>query len=339
MLNKALEQPLQVGRYRLRFRALTSIHLPDYAGSMLRGAFGHALMLLSGLEKEDIKARNSAYLYSPYAAVFEPVVNNGVGLLASIKEVAVPYVIEAPAHGSQSYQVGEILEFDMVLFGQALSHLSVIILAWRRALLHGLGREKNQKAELVEVLHCNPDNRSELATIYSEERPILQPHNTQISIPEFTGAQNVHLKFNTALRLQVNGKIAGLDELSPALLLRNIVRRVSFILQLQQPETPLNLEVEQLNLLADSVGGDKDLHLKRWTRRSNRQQHIMELNGWVGHWLLQGVSAELLPFVWLGQYLHVGKNTSFGLGGYEISQREWMKVKQVSHIGNKLQKA
>ncbi|MFY9180150.1 MAG: CRISPR system precrRNA processing endoribonuclease RAMP protein Cas6 [Venatoribacter sp.] len=318
MLVEALEQPLLIARYRFRFRALTSIRLPDYAGSMLRGAFGHALMLLSGIEKSDIEQRNQTFLYSPYAAVFEPVVNNGVGLLASIKDVAVPYIIEAPSEGAQSYQAGDVLEFDMVLFGQALAHLSVIILAWRRALLHGLGRNKDQKAELVEVLHCAVGDSAEMKTVYSEERPILAPHNTQLFCPNFNETQNLCLHFYTGLRIKKDKKIVDASELTPALLLRNIVRRVSFVLQLQQPDTPLTLDINGLNALADSVHGEHNLQYKRWKRHSSRQQASMDLNGWIGDWPLFNVSAELMPFVWLGQFLHVGKNTSFGLGGYEM---------------------
>ena len=32
-----------IARYRLEWRASTPVQIPDYAGSMLRGAFGHAL--------------------------------------------------------------------------------------------------------------------------------------------------------------------------------------------------------------------------------------------------------------------------------------------------------
>lgn len=41
-----------VARYRFEFKVRQTIRLPDYAGSMLRGAFGHALRQLS-LEIEE----------------------------------------------------------------------------------------------------------------------------------------------------------------------------------------------------------------------------------------------------------------------------------------------
>lgn len=323
---------LPLARYKLRFRVDSELRLPSYSGSTLRGAFGHALMLLSGLEKSDIQQKNSAYVYSAYAAVFEPLASNGVGLLASVSDRPVPYIIEAPVGGAKHYAVGELLEFDIVLIGAALQHLGTIVLAWRRALMNGLGRNKAGKAELIEMLHCTQDGQT---SVYSEAHPILKPHNYTLNIPSYHQPQTLHLVFNTALRLQRKGKIVGLDELIPGLLLRNLIRRVSFYWQLLNPKKPLELDVQYLNSLADEVQGIKHLSLKKWRRYSSRQNNFMELNGWQGHWLLQQVPSELLPFVWLGQFLHVGKNTSFGLGGYEISSEPWAEFEIKNLIESK----
>ncbi len=45
----------------------------------------------------------------------------------------------------------------------------------------------------------------------------------------------------------------------------------------------------------------------------------MTLGGAVGHWTLEGDLAPLLPWLWLGQWLHVGKNATMGMGGYHLS--------------------
>ena len=51
------ENPMPVhsfplARYRFEFQATRPIRLPDYAGSMLRGAFGHALRKLACMTKQ-----------------------------------------------------------------------------------------------------------------------------------------------------------------------------------------------------------------------------------------------------------------------------------------------
>jgi hypothetical protein len=44
----------------------------------------------------------------------------------------------------------------------------------------------------------------------------------------------------------------------------------------------------------------------------------MTLGGVVGEWRMLGELDELLPWFWLGQYLHVGKNATMGMGGYSL---------------------
>jgi len=47
----------------------------------------------------------------------------------------------------------------------------------------------------------------------------------------------------------------------------------------------------------------------------------MKLGGFVGNITFEGDLKEFLPFVKLGEYIHIGKQTSFGLGKYEIVGR------------------
>lgn len=47
----------------------------------------------------------------------------------------------------------------------------------------------------------------------------------------------------------------------------------------------------------------------------------MTLGGVLGTWALRGDAdtlAQIYPWLWLGQWLHVGKNASMGLGGYTL---------------------
>jgi CRISPR/Cas system endoribonuclease Cas6 (RAMP superfamily) len=48
----------------------------------------------------------------------------------------------------------------------------------------------------------------------------------------------------------------------------------------------------------------------------------MTLGGVVGAWTLAGDPddiKELLPWFWLGQWLHAGKNATMGMGAYTLS--------------------
>lgn len=314
---------IHLARYHLRFRVTEPMRLPEYAGSALRGVFGRALMQLCGLHIRDVKEKTPLFLHSPYAEVFEPQADpSAPGILASLPDVPPLYVVEAPLDGRLHLEEGDWLEFSMVLVGQALEHLPLIILAWRRALLMGVGQAHAGKAELVSVEHEQADAARHC--IYSEDRPLVQQHDTCLQLPEFTAPADVHLHLQTPLRLQHKGRVLGAAAVTPAILLRQLIRRISIYWQMQRDGAIPGETIGYLNQLADSVGSnEKRLSFKQWARFSARQQQQMQMNGVVGHWLLRDVSPQMQQLLWLGQYLHVGKGTAFGLGGYVISPQPW----------------
>lgn len=305
---------MHLARYRFSFRVTEDLWLPAYAGSALRGVFGHALMQLSGLQKRDIAERNPLYQYSPYAAVFEPDSISSAGIAAKLGDTPVPYIIEAPTGQDRHYQEGKLFSFDMVLIGSALEHLAIIILAWRRAMLRGIGKNNQGKAELTQV-QCRTDQDK---VIYSEYCPLVQSHHTCLEAPLYTQASDVSITISTPLRLQQQGKILNSREFTPAIFLKHLLRRVLIYLQQQQPELHTHNMAIELNTLTEQVQGIHRLKPQKWQRYSNRQRQQINLDGLVGTVELQQVPAELLPYLYFGQFLHLGKNTSFGLGNYQL---------------------
>jgi len=62
----------------------------------------------------------------------------------------------------------------------------------------------------------------------------------------------------------------------------------------------------------------ENLHWFDWERYSNRQEIRMKMGGFTGAITFEGDFEKFLPFLLLGEHIHVGKGTSFGLGKYEI---------------------
>jgi CRISPR/Cas system endoribonuclease Cas6 (RAMP superfamily) len=83
----------------------------------------------------------------------------------------------------------------------------------------------------------------------------------------------------------------------------------------------LNLDFKGLIESSKNITVEKEnLSWFDWERYSNRQETKMKMGGFMGSITFEGDLEEFLPFVQLGEYVHVGKGTSFGLGKYQIKE-------------------
>ncbi|MBC8232906.1 CRISPR system precrRNA processing endoribonuclease RAMP protein Cas6, partial [bacterium] len=62
------------------------------------------------------------------------------------------------------------------------------------------------------------------------------------------------------------------------------------------------------------------LNWKTWWRYSGRQKQRMNWGGLVGELDFVGELSEFLPYIRLGEYVHVGKSATFGLGQYQLKR-------------------
>ncbi len=309
-----------LARYRLEWRAISPIRLPDYAGSMLRGAFGHALRQLACMTKQKECGGCPLLSSCPYPALFAPP-PPPAHALQKFSQIPVPYIIEPPAWGARQVNPGETFFFHHVLIGRALPELPLIILAWRRALARGVGAGDGT-AELVRVVHCGATGEAE---IHRPDSGTLIPHPQEITFR--TAAINDvadderTLHFHTPLRLQKNGHALSPEKLDARTLLMALVRRANLLAEFHGNGVLID---DFASLLAASAGIQDNKHLvwRDWTRFSSRQQQKMALGGVVGDWTLSGPIAPFLPFLQLGEWIHAGKEAAFGLGHYTLDKPE-----------------
>lgn len=306
-----LRAPFPVARYRLAFVTERPIRLPEYAGSALRGAFGHALRHSACVTGARDCADCALYRRCAYPAIFDspPPLDYARRTLTHVPH---PFVVEPPPWGDCNYASGSGFGFDLVLIGPALKQLPLVLLAWRLALQTGLGPQQGS-ARLQQVF---VDDDAE--PVLSNPAGPLRPHAQALSLP---GAQDapaaVTLVFDTPLRLQSNGRALGLAELTPRELLMALLRRVAQLVELQLGGR-LDVDFSALKAQAARITGVPDLAWRDWTRHSSRQQQHMVLGGAVGRWTLRGDLAPFWPLLHLGQWLHIGKNATFGLGRYRL---------------------
>ena len=291
-----MSAPLPLTRLHLTARADAPLHLPPYAGSMLRGAFGHALLALSPLPHADGKPC-ALHTTCPYCQVFAtpPLPAHS---LQKFSQMPQPYVIEPPSGGTQRLQAGQTFHFGLVLIGQAIAHQPAITLAWERALRTGLGGQNDQRSR---------------CTLLDVQRGSAPP-------PAPALGQHATLHLLTPLRLQYQGKPSRQHNITARNLLVTLARRYQLLQDIHLGAAAPQQDFATLTAQAEAVQiAHTDLRWFDWGRYSQRQQQEMKLGGLLGSLQLHGNLTPFAELLHLGQWLHVGKNTSFGLGGYRLA--------------------
>jgi hypothetical protein len=305
---------LPVARYRFSFRMEDDLRLPEYSGSLLRGNFGAALRRTACMTGLPECAPCPLYRTCPYPAIFETPAPEAHSL-QRFSQVPNPYVVEPPPIGTRHVPAGEILSFAMVLVGRALDQVPLIVYALQRVFSSGIGRLR-VKGSLVDIALEGPDGAE---PVWDGERSSLGTHERKLSIPFLPEIDAVTLKIVTPLRLQNQGHRVPLDRLQPRTLFAALLRRTSLLFELHAALPGRAGDARRLAAAAASLVDERRLQWKDWTRFSSRQDQEMTLGGVIGEWTLSGDLGDLLPWFWLGQWLHVGKNATMGMGKYTLA--------------------
>lgn len=126
----------------------------------------------------------------------------------------------------------------------------------------------------------------------------------------------ITISLRTPLRIRFDGQITQSFEFH--VLLRNLLRRVSSLSYFHCGQK-LDMDFRGLIEKAATVKQTQsDTRWYDWKRYSTRQEAWMSLGGIVGSVLYEGDLSDFMTLLRLGEYVHVGKGTSFGLGKYEI---------------------
>ncbi len=318
-----LSTTVPVARFRFNARWLDDVGLPDYAGSLLRGQFGAALRQLACMTRQPSCMGCPLQWTCPYPRIFEAPAPSAHSL-QHFSNIPNAYVMEPPALDQATQRLaGEMLSFDMVLIGKALEQWPLVLLAWQRALAKGLTSSRS-RAELLRVDWLDAQHSAH--PIWQHDAPNAVP-STPVSMlsltlpaPEATLA-SLTLNFQTPLRLQHQGQPLAAAQLTPRALLAALARRVALVLEFHAGQSHWGQAVPEVVRLAERLQEQRDLHWHDWTRYSSRQQQTMTLGGVLGRWHLQADTPTLKalwPWLWLGQWLHIGKNATMGMGAYTL---------------------
>jgi hypothetical protein len=307
---------LRVERLRFRFVADETMRLPAYSGSAWRGVLGRALRQSVCVTRQPRCAGCLLLTHCVYSTFFEsPPASPATA--KRYNALPHPFVLEPQIDGRRELQAGAELQLGMTLVGPAGDLKPYLIHALQRAGEYGLDRQRG-RLTLIGVEQELSLGSGDWQGIYSVADGILATLRTAPAAPTAC-PEPLGLRLLTPLRVKRHGRFVGAQQLTPADLLGTLATRVALLAELYQPSTT-TLDRAAVNAAIDAVSiAERDLQWYEWTRWSSRQQTCMQLGGLIGTLTLAGAGARALwPLIELGQWLHVGKATSFGLGRYRV---------------------
>ena len=303
---------LPVQRYYFNFAVQDPLHLNFYSGSMLRGCFGVALKQITCMTRMENCKQCMLYRSCTYPMLFETPPPEAHAL-QSFSQIPPPYVIEPPPLGSKDYKPGETLSFSMVLIGQAIKQLPLIIFAWQRALAYGLGKTRS-KAKLVYV---TVQTAEQPQLIYSVGNNSTIAEHQALTLPVITDINFLSIHIKTPLRIQKEGQILS-HNMTARDFIMSLVRRY-YLLEEFHTAPYQAPDFSELAELAQAVTCETHFKWCDWVRYSKRQQQKMVFGGVLGELKLTGDLTPFLSMLVLGQWLHVGNKTTFGMGNYRLT--------------------
>jgi hypothetical protein len=341
----------RLAKYRFTLQPREPLHLPRFAGSTLRGAFGAVFRHVSCVADRGEECRQCILKdRCAYSYVFETGPPPGAQKLRTYQNVPRPFVLEPPLDRRTEYAVGEPFAFNLVLIGRAIEFLPYFVYAFielqERGLGPGRGRYDLAKVEAYlpageqtdslrygsqitdHASRITPDNAlpgSPLVLhtsypVYQNERlhdlnaTITGEHLTAYAAALPTDELTVH--FETPTRIQYQGDFLETPHFHH--LIRSLLHRLSSLCTFH---CGFDLDVDFRGLIAAAEQVEHVRPRTRWveqTRYSRRQDTEMQMGGFIGPLTYRG---DLTPFLWLlaaGELVHTGKGAVMGLGKYRL---------------------
>ena len=313
-------QHFRLAQYRIVLTARDRISLPPYSGSTLRGGFGAAFKRIICTVRNTECRECTLNGVCPYAYVFETSPPDDATQLRTYSDVPRPFILD-PLGSHGTYAPGESLEFLLTLIGRGIDYLPYFLVSFRELGEMGIGKGRG-RFQLSEVRAENGANEDELVYSWETEMVsnvdnILNFDTLRQQIAELPTDQ-LSLEFLTPARITNEGRLT--DELPFHVFLQRLMGRISSLSYFHCGES-LKLDFKEFIAQATNVETvESKLHWHDWTRYSQRQDRRMKLGGILGNICYAGDLELFLPFVALGQYVHVGKNCTFGLGKYRVGE-------------------
>lgn len=306
-------------RFRFHFRAAGPIYFPPYkSGNIVRGAFGGIFRKLVCIPECRDSKTCDVRTTCPYARVFEPQAARGEWP-SGLADWPRPFVFRAAHLDAHTIPPGAAFYFDVHIFDTRDPALPYFVLAFAQLAREGLGPGR-ARAELTAVDQLDLDG-SKTAQVFGGNRSWMGELAAPIAVdlaatPEHV--DGVQVRFVTPTELKSDRQVVDRPEFG--ILFSRLRDRISTLRALYGGR-PLEIDFRAMGERAATVRLARcELNGTEVDRLSSRTGQRHPLGGFVGEAEYEGDLNEFMPYLRLGKWVGVGRQTVWGKGEININE-------------------
>lgn len=309
MLDNLIEERLNISYVKLKFKIVfpENAILPKEKVSALRGGMGEMLLQQNCVMdrnctkcpfEEDCIVRKTMYTQMKKKPEFMQ------------GKDSVGYLLECVNYRTEIY-AGESIVFYLTLFGKNIVYFSQYLQAFYRLGVSGIGKYA-AKFYIAEITNQNGKvilNENQVNMKNYQINTVYEYAKKRYKFLKESGCRN-ELFFLTPLCLKYKGQY--IQEFSSEAIMSALFRRIMMLDYFVENY----LEMPEITTYPAVIKQESYLHSVN--RFSSTQNSKVTLRGVKGTVQLSKIPEEYLLYLLSGEVLHIGKNTSFGFGGYTV---------------------
>lgn len=318
MLHEA--PPLRMARLRVELRPRGALRLPvEERGNVLRGALGLNLKrTVCDLDCDDVQ-KCPRHCGCAYARLFEPVLPYGAPFGA--RDAPRPFLFRPPLDPDPHFGPQRPFIFELRLFGRAIAEAAHFVLPLLRLDRSGLA---GPPVDVVSIHSLDWMGRPVSALVDAgrvrDATPAALDFDWCVRMPG--DGPRARIEFVTPTRVPMRDRSGSRDgdssAPSMAALARRIRDRIS-LLSLIWAGRAWAADYGAIGDLADrAAGASRDGRAVTFIRHSTKTGRTIHMSGYRGTVAYDNVDDALWPLLRIGQEIHAGRFTEWGLGLYRL---------------------
>lgn len=311
MIDSQLFKALQIRYIKLHFTVsfTESVILPANKVSALRGGMGEMLLRANCIRDrrcESCDFETECIVRRTMYSKFE----EKPAYITTGESVG--YVLECENYMTE-FACGETLEFHLLLFGKTIVYLNQYLQAFYALGINGLGSSK-AKYQIISLTNTKKQDILRNNHVFMENYVVCCVSDYVEFRMERLRKEGMEgkLVFQTPLTLKYQNEFLQEFQMEP--ILNAVKRRIQILDYFEQIQDDFYYDYQVL--IPEIIKQEHSFFKVR--RYSSRQENHMFLKGIKGWIQMKEISDRTVQLLLAGELLHIGKNTSFGFGRYQV---------------------